>query len=72
LRDCTGGASQRWQFTYGTIVNPGTKRCLSILGNNTADRTALFLGACKGEGGQLWSIPNLPAADAAGPDTANP
>jgi hypothetical protein len=63
LQECTGGAHQRWQITRGTIVHSATKLCLSVLDNSVADRTPLFVGACKGEGGQLWTIPNLPAAD---------
>jgi actin-like ATPase involved in cell morphogenesis len=67
LQDCTVGPSQRWQVSAGTIINPATTLCLSVLNNDPADRTALFLGTCKGEGGQLWTIPNLPAADSATP-----
>jgi actin-like ATPase involved in cell morphogenesis len=59
LRTCKGGSTQTWHAVNGTIVNPATKLCLGVIGNNPVDRATLFLGSCRNDGGQLWTIPGL-------------
>jgi hypothetical protein len=54
---CTGSASQHWQPRNGTLVNPGTGKCLDDPRFNTADGTQLEIYTCNGGANQQWKLP---------------
>jgi actin-like ATPase involved in cell morphogenesis len=56
LNTCNGASSQAWQLVSGAIVNPGSKLCLEVRGNASADMTPLVTAVCSGGAGQSWSL----------------
>jgi O-glycosyl hydrolase len=53
LWDCTGGNSQVWTRTNGTVTHDG--KCLDVTGQGTADGTLVELWDCNGGGNQQWT-----------------
>ncbi len=53
LSDCTGGASQVWTWSNGTLTHAG--KCLDVIGQGTADGTQVDLWDCNGGGNQQWT-----------------
>jgi alpha-tubulin suppressor-like RCC1 family protein len=57
LWTCTGRANQQWQMLNGTLVNPGSRKCLNDPGFNVTDGTQLDIYTCDGGANQQWSLP---------------
>jgi hypothetical protein len=65
LSTCTSGDSgQQWQARSGTLVNPGSGRCLGESGSAQGD--SLWIFSCDGSNSQNWNLPaDSPATEAA-------
>ncbi|MCC9306032.1 ricin-type beta-trefoil lectin domain protein [Kitasatospora sp. RB6PN24] len=53
LWDCTGGSSQVWTWSNGTLTHDG--KCLDVTGAATANGTPVELWDCSGGANQQWT-----------------
>jgi alpha-glucosidase len=54
IQPCSGVAGQRWTANVGTVTGVGGK-CLTPVGNGTANGVQLELAVCSGSSSQQWS-----------------
>ncbi|MET9547270.1 RICIN domain-containing protein [Streptomyces sp. NPDC006627] len=58
LRDCDGGASQRWSVSAkGQIVHVASGKALDVTGGSTADSTKIQLYTANTDKSQVWVTP---------------
>ncbi|WP_407705779.1 RICIN domain-containing protein [Streptomyces niveiscabiei] len=56
LRDCTGGANQRWTHTPGGQLALAGGTCLDASGQGTANGTKAIVWDCHGGTNQQWNV----------------
>ncbi|WP_331769866.1 ricin-type beta-trefoil lectin domain protein (plasmid) [Embleya sp. NBC_00888] len=58
IRDCNGGANQRWQrANFDRLYNPTSNLCINLPGGNAANGTRLDIEPCARTGNMVWVVP---------------
>jgi beta-glucosidase len=58
LYTCNGGSAQVWQAqANGSLLNPGSGRCLDDPNSSTTNGIQLVIWDCNGGTNQRWTLP---------------